>query len=83
MVKEFINEIKNLEKDIKKIMYKGFNFCYGILIISALILLFYILNPISYIIFESGIVLFKASLTFVACFFIGGVFTNKIKKDIY
>ena len=83
MVKEIINNIKNIEKNILRIMFKGFKFSFGISIISALILLFYILNPISYIIFESGIILFKSSLTFVACFFIGGVFTNKIKKDIY
>ena len=82
MVKEFINNIKNLEKDILKIMYKGFSFSFVISIISVFVLLFYILNPISYTIFESGIILFKISLTYAVCFFICGITTNMVKKEL-
>ena len=82
MVKEIINNIKNIEKNILKIMFKGFKFCFGILIISSIVLLFYILNPVSYIIFDSGIILFKTSLTYAVCFFICAFVSNNIKKEI-
>lgn len=79
MVKKFIKDILNIEKSILDVMYKGFNFCFGISICSIIILVFYILNPISYIMFESGIILFKASLIFSVFLFICAVFTNKMK----
>ena len=85
MIKEFVKrfeEFKSIEKNILKVMYKGFRVCFGIAIFSSLILLFYILNPISYIIYESGIILFKTSITFLVFVFITGIVTNNVKKEI-
>ncbi len=85
MIKEFVKrfeEFKSIEKNILKVMYKGFRVCFGITIFSSLILLFYILNPISYIIYESGIILFKTSITFLVFVFITVIVTNMIKKEI-
>ena len=85
MVKEFITklkEIKNIEKGILEIMYIFFKLCFMLLILSSLTLLFYILNPISYIIFESGIILFRTSLTFLVFTFMSGIVTNNVKKGL-
>lgn len=85
MIKEFVKrfeEFKSIEKNILKVMYKGFRVCFGITIFSSLILLFYILNPISYIIYESGIILFKTSITFLVFVFITGIVANNVKKEI-
>ena len=86
MINEFVKklkDIKNIEKDILKIMYKGFNYCFLLTIISSLVLLYYILNPVSYIIYDCGIILFKTSLLFFVFFFISGIITNNVKKELY
>ncbi len=81
MLKEIINSIKNIEIRIKAIMFFGFDFSFVIAIISALVLLFYILNPTYYLIYESGIILFKTSLSFAVAFFICAIVTNNILKE--
>ena len=85
MLNEFVKklkDIKNIEKDILKVMYKGFNYCFLLTIISSFILLYYILNPISYILFESGIILFKTSILFLVFTCISAIVVNSIKKEI-
>ena len=85
MFKEFVKrfeEFKSIEKNILSVMFKGFKISFGIAIFSSLVLLFYILNPISYIIYESGIILFKTSITFLVFLFITGIVTNIVKKEI-
>ena len=82
MIKELINNIRNMEKNILEIMINGLKISFGIAILSSVILLFYILNPISYIIFESGITLFKIGLIFALTFLICAIFTNRIIKEI-
>ena len=81
MIKKIVDCIKNIEKNILGIMFKGFNFSFIISILSIIVLLFYIFNPVSYIILESGVLLFRISLIFEACFFIFAIFINKIKKE--
>ena len=71
MIKEFINKSKNIDKKIAKLMIKGFNISYVIILISFFISLTYILNPISHVLYKSGIILFKTGLTFGIMFFIG------------
>ena len=82
MIKELIDNLKNIEKNILTTMYKGIKFSYGIEILSCLVLLFYISNPITYEVFESGIILFRISLIYAICFIICGIFVNKMKKDL-
>ena len=86
MIKELIKTIKIIEKKIEKntlkIMYKGIKFSYILAIISCLILTFYLLNPITYIILESGIILFKNSLIYAFCFILCGIFVSIMKNDI-
>ena len=82
MINKLINSIKNIDKKILKIMFLGFKFSFIICIISCLISLCYIFNPISHIIYISGIILFKTSITFAVSFFICAVAMDKIKKQL-
>lgn len=82
MIKKFINSAKNIEKDILKIMLSGFRFSLVVCIISCIISLLYILNPISHILYDSGIILFKTGLTFAAMFFVCAFAMDNIKKQI-
>lgn len=81
MIKKFIDSIKNIEKDIFKIMISGFKFSLVICIISCIISLLYIISPASHILYESGIILFKAGITFAVSFFLCAFAIDKIKKQ--
>ncbi len=82
MIKKFIDNVKNIEKDILKIMISGFRFSFVICIISCIVSLLYILNPISHILYDSGIILFKTGLTFAAMFFVCAFAIDNIKKQM-
>ena len=82
MINKFIDNVKNIEKDILKIMIYGIKFSLLICIISSIVSILYILNPISHILFDSGIILFKTGLTFGIMFFICAFAIDKIKKQI-
>lgn len=82
MIKEIIKNIRNIEKSILNIMFVGFRISFGIAILSSLVLLFYILNPISYIIYDCGTILFKTSLSFAVTFFICSIVTNNLKNEL-
>ncbi len=82
MIKKFINSVKNIEKDILKIMFIGFKFSFTVCIISCIISFLYILNPISHIIYDSGIILFKTGLTFGVMFFVCAFAIDNIKKQL-
>ncbi len=82
MIIKIINNIKNIEKNILEIMLKGFSFSFIISMLSIFVLLYYILNPISYTILEMGIILFKNSLIYIVCFFTCGIVMDKIKKEM-
>lgn len=80
MIKNFIKSIRNIEKNILKIMLIGLKFSLCIYILSALVLIYYNLNPISHIIYDSGLILFKTSLNFAVFFFICAFSIDKIKN---
>jgi len=80
MIKKLIDNVKNIDKKILKIMNIGFKFSFIICVISCAVSLSYILNPISHILFNSGIILFKTGLTFASAFFVCGFAMDKIKK---
>ena len=82
MIKKIIENIKNIDKKILKIMIFGLKFSFIICIISCIISLYYISNPISHILFNSGIILFRTSLTFASAFFVCGFAMDKIKKQL-
>ncbi len=80
MIKKLTNDIKDLDKDILKIMFSGFKFSFFICTLSSIVLLTYIVNPVSYLLFEAATILFKTGLTFAVSFFICGFVVNNIKK---
>lgn len=80
MIKNFIKNVNNIESDILKIMFNGLRFSLVVCIISGIFSLLYIINPISHILYDSGIILFKTGLTFAVTFFICAFAMDKIKK---
>ena len=81
MMKLIINKFKTLDKQVQKIMIKGFKFSFIFCIFSTLLLLAYnfYLIPILY---YSGTLLFKSSLMFFATFIMLGIGFDTIKKQI-
>lgn len=79
---QLIDKIKNLDKQIMKIMDSGFIFSFMLSIISVISLLiydfFYSLPNLFYI----GINLFKTSLIFASMFLICGIGFDTIKKEM-
>jgi len=82
MIKKIIDNIKSIDKNILKIMISGLKFSFIVCVISCIILFSYILNPISHILYNSGIILFKNGLTFASAFFICAFAMDKIKKQL-
>lgn len=80
MIKKFIHNLKNMEKDSVNIMIGGFKFSFIICLISSIISLIYILNPISHILYDAGIILFKTGLTFGIISFIYSFIIDNIKR---
>ena len=81
MIKKLIDSIKSIDKKVLKIMIFGLKFSFIICVIACIISLYYISNPISHILFNSGIILFKTGLTFASAFFVCGFAMDKIKKQ--
>ncbi len=81
MIKKFIENIKNMEKNILKIMITGLKISFLICIISSIISGLYIVNPISHTLYLSGIILFKTGLTFASTFFVCAFAMDTIKKQ--
>ena len=82
MIKELMDNIKNIDKKVLKIMFSGFKFSFILCIISCVISLSYILNPVSHIIYDCGLILFKTSITFAVSFFICAFAMDKIRKQM-
>ena len=82
MIKKIIDNIKNIDKNILKIMICGLNFSFIICVIACIISLYYISNPLSHILYNSGIILFKTGLTFASTFFVCAFAMDTIKKQL-
>lgn len=82
MIKELINKLNNIEEKTSNIMIHGINFSFVICIISFFISLTYILNPVSHLLYLSGIILFKTGLTFGIMSFISAFAIDNIKKEL-
>jgi len=83
IIKTLIDNLKNLDVKIKKLMNHGFKFSFGMCIVSILILLtynnFYNLPDLFYI----GLSLFRTSLMFACTFFMCGLGFDTIKKEVF
>ena len=82
MIKNIINNFKNLDKLTKVIMKNGLSFCSIIGIIALVILVTYNLSYTTPILFSIGFILFKLSLIFGVEFIICGLVVDKIKAGV-
>lgn len=78
----FINDFKNIDISIIKVMKNGFKFSFILCLIATYILYLYSENPTSHVMFEVGFSMAKCSIVFFVCFFIGAFTSNKIKKAL-
>ncbi len=81
-MKSIINSLKNLDKLTYKIMKYGLKICFGICILSILVLLTYETISFSPNLYYIGLSLFKLSLIFSIEFIICGIVVDSIKKQI-
>ena len=81
-MKNFLDEFKNIDISIIKIMKSGFKFSFALCIIFTYILFLYTLNPISHTLFDIGFLGVKCSFMFFASFFVGAIASNKIKHEL-
>lgn len=82
MIKNIINNFKNLDKLTKVIMRNGLFFCFILGILSLIVLITYNLSFTTPIVFSIGFILFKLSLIFGVEFIICGLVVDKIKAEI-
>lgn len=82
MIKNFINDFKNIDKLTMKIMKNGLKFCFVLGIISLITLITYEFSFTIPLLFTIGLALFKISLTFGIEFVICGFAADKIKKQL-
>ena len=80
MYNKIVKYVKNIEKKTFKTMIVFFKFSFLICLFSTFILLSYILNPISPLVFEVGLLLCKISISFFAFTFACGFWVDYIKK---
>ena len=81
MLKNIINNFKNLEKLTYKIMKIGLKFCFSLCIIATLILLVYNITY-SLNIYYIGIALLKLSTYLMIEFIVCGFVIDNIKKKV-
>ncbi len=81
-MKKILDEFKSIDNSIIKVMKLGFKFSFILCIVFTYILYLYTLNPISHTLFDIGYLGVRCSFMFFASFFIGGITSNKIFKEI-
>ena len=81
MIKNFINDFKNIDSKIMDVINIGFKVSLIINLFSGYILTLYSTYPISHISYLCGLSLFRLSLTCFVTFMTCGMSINKIIKD--
>jgi len=77
-----MHTIKNFDKKIKELMFKGLYFSLGVAILASLILIFYISFSHNNFIYYIGIEVMHLAVSFAASFIACGIAMDKIKKDL-
>lgn len=77
-----IDNLKNMDVKISKLMKFGFTFCFVLLVLSLFILLTYKLLYSHPNLYYIGFSLLKSSLVFAITFFACGIGFNSIKKQL-
>ena len=81
IVSKLLDTLKNLYIKILKILKYGLRFCFGILILSALILFTYLFFVHSDFVFQIGLLTFQIGLCFIAEFFASAITVDAISKQ--
>lgn len=85
MIKHILNQLldilKNLDKKILKILNYGLKFCFGIIILSAGILVTYLFFIHSDFVFQIGLLTFQIGICFILEFFVSAITVDTIAKQ--
>ena len=85
LIKQIFNKLldtlKNLDKKILKILNYGLKFCFGIIILSAVILFTYLFFVHSNFVFQIGLLTFQLGICFIAEFFASAITVDAISKQ--
>lgn len=85
MIKQIINKLfdtlKNLDKKVLKILSYGLKFCFGIIILSAGILVTYLFFIHSDFVFQIGLLTFQIGICFILEFFVSAITVDTIAKQ--
>lgn len=85
MIKQLFNQLldtlKNLDKRILKILNYGLKFCFGIIILSAGILVTYLFFIHSDFVFQIGLLTFQIGICFILEFFVSAITVDTIAKQ--
>lgn len=79
---KFINDIKNIDISIIKIMKNGYRIALILSILATYILFLYTYNPISHLWFECGISILRIGITIFSFSFACGFVFDKMRKEI-
>lgn len=79
MVNKIILEIKNMDMSIARAMKVGFKVSFLLCLFSTFILSLYNTYPISHIIYDSSLILFRTGLFFAVSSFMSALVINKIR----
>lgn len=86
MIKQIFNQLldafKKLDKKILKILNYGLKFCFGILIISTVILVTYLFFVHNNLLFQIGLLTFQLGICFMSEFFVSAIAIDTISKQI-
>ena len=82
MLKKIVNSFKSLDNLTFKIMKYGLKFCFGICILSSIILVTYNLSFLPPLAYYIGISLFRISLIFAIEFIVCALVVDGIKKQL-
>ena len=78
MISKLINDIKNIDKSIIKLVQKSFNFAFMPLVLSGLFFTSYIFVSNEIYIYWLGMILFKASISIIVESILVGFIFDKI-----
>ena len=85
MIKQIFNKLldtyKNLDKKILKILIYGLKLCFGIIILSGVILFTYLFFLHSDFVFQLGLLTLQIGLCFIAEFFASAITVDAISKQ--
>lgn len=81
MINRLIDNIKNMEKPIIKVMLQGFRFSFLICLLSLMILELHITYPFSHIVYDAGLILFRTGIMIAVSFFMCAFATDKLKNS--